>query len=765
MTAVRSSDAPKSNGAWLGRRISRADGVAKVTGKADYAAEHDPAGVVHATVVESTVASGRIRTLDARAAQRMPGVLRILTHTDGKQLKSCPMVPAGSVMESFLPLQDDRIRYSGQPIALVIAETLEQATEAARLVRVDYEAQPWVSDIDDPAAKTIEIPGPAASDSHRGDARDALATAAVRVEGIYTTSREYNCPMEPLATIASWDSAGSLTVWQPSQWAEGARRAFSDWFAIPMEKVRVISPYVGGGFGAKVSAHADAALAALAAREMRLPVKLELTRPQNFTGHGLRPAIRQKLALGASADGKLQALTHENVNETSFDDVYVEGGGATAKVMYAVPNLDATQKLVRINSFTPSWKRAPGEAIGAYALESAMDELAYALHLDPIELRLRNYADVDPETKKPWSTRRLREAYAAGAEAFGWARRSPAPRSMRDGHQLIGWGMAGGAFPNVHTPGEARVTIFADGSVEVASSAAEIGNGTYTIVGQTAADALGVPFAQVHVKLGDTSLPRAPVAGVSQIANLLTGAVHKSALAAREELLAIAANHKASPFKKKRANDFTIKDGKIAPTDGSAKAITFAELMQAVGRNRIDVTRDTMPAGKTSEEERRAAFNSFKYMAPPTNDYSTYAWCAQFVEVRVDEDYRTIRVSRMVGAFDSGWLYNPQLVESQWKGGMIMGLGEALLEAVHVDRRYGRITNNNLAEYIVPVNADIPDIKVISVGEPDHHASALGGKTVGEIGAVGTAAAIANAVFHATGTRVRDLPITMEKLM
>ena len=764
MMAVSSSGARKGNGAFLGRGLSRADGAAKVTGKADYALEHDLSGGVHAAVVESTVASGRIRKIDAEAAKKMPGVLRILTHTDGKRLKSCPMVPAGSVMESFLPLQDDRIRYSGQPIALVIASTLEQASEAARHVSVDYEIQPPVSDIDDPAAKTIEIPG-AAADSHRGDARGALATAAVRVEAIYTTPREYACPMEPLATIASWDQAGNLTVRQPSQWVEGARRAFSDWFAIPMEKVRVISPYVGGGFGSKVGAHADAALAALAAREMQLPVKLALTRPQNFTGHGLRPAIRQKLTLGASADGKLEALTHENVNETSFDDVYIEGGGATARVMYAVPNLDATQKLVRINSFTPSWKRAPGEAIGAYALESAMDELAYALHLDPIELRLRNYADVDPDTKKPWSTRRLREAYAAGAEAFGWARRSPEPRSMREGHQLIGWGMAGGAFPNVHTPGEASVTILANGSVEVASSAADIGTGTYTILGQTAADVLGVPFASVHVKLGDTSLPRAPVAGVSQIANLMTGAVHKAASAAREELLALAANHKASPFKKTRTNDFTIDDGTIAPTDGSAKAITFAELLQAVGRDRIDVTRDTMPVGKTSEEERRAAFNSFKYMAPPTGDYSTYAWCAQFVEVRVDEDYGTVRVSRMVGAFNSGWLYNPQLAESQWKGGMIMGLGEALLEAVHVDRRYGRITNNNLAEYIVPVNADIPDIKVISVGEPDRHASALGGKTVGEIGVVGAAAAIANAVFHATGKRIRDLPITMEKLM
>jgi xanthine dehydrogenase YagR molybdenum-binding subunit len=675
------------------------------------------------------------------------------------------MVPAGSVMESFLPLQDNRIHYNGQPIALVLAETLELATEAARHLRVDYETAPAISGIDDPSGKTIDVPGAPASNAGRGDAKAALATAAVRVENLYTTPREYNSPMEPLATIASWGADGSLTVWQPSQWVEGARRAYSDWLALPLEKVRVISPFVGGGFGAKVTAHPDSSLAAIASREIGRPVKLALTRPQNFTGHGLRPATRQKIALGASADGKLLALTHDNLNETSFDDVYVEGGGATAKLMYAVPNLSATQQLVRVHSFTPSWKRAPGEAIGAYALESAMDELSYALKLDPIELRLRNYANEDPESKKPWSTRKLREAYAAGAKAFGWERRSPEPRSMRDGRQLIGWGMAGGGFPVVHTPAEARVTILADGSIEVASSGAEIGNGTYTILAQTAADAIGVSFDQVRVRLGDTSLPRAPVAGVSQIANLLTGAVHKTARAAREELLTLAADHKASPFKAMRINDFLIKDGTIAPADGSAEGVTIAELMRMVGRERIEVTRDTMPAGATSEEKRREAFGSFKQMLPPAADYATYSWCAQFAEVRVDEDYGTVRVSRMVGAFDSGKLYNPKLAESQWKGGMIMGLGEALLEAVLVDRRYARITNNNLAEYAVPVNADVPDIEVISVGETDLHASALGGKTVGEIGVVGAAAAIANAVFHATGKRIRDLPITMEKLM
>ncbi len=786
--ADQASAAPSGNGACLGHPLPRIDGVAKVTGQAPYAIENDPAGVAHAAVLASTIAAGRIRQIDASEAQAMPGVLRILTHSDRLQLHSCPMIPEGSVMESFLPLQDERIHYFGQPIGVVIAETIEQATEAVRKIRVDYEPQQAIADINDaagthmhggPSGKTRGGPDDTADahsgdnvqssssvrdDNVRGDPKAALASSAVRVEAVYNTPRASASPLEPLGTIAAWSGDGTLTVWQPSQWVAGAQRTFSEWFGMPVGDIRVIAPFVGGGFGAKVTAHADAALAALAARAVRRPVKLALTRPQTFCGYGPRPAARQTLALGASADGKLQALIHDNLNETSIDDVYTESGSGTAKVMYAVPNLSTADHVVRVNSFTPSWKRAPGEAIGAFALESAMDELAYALKLDPIELRLRNYASEDPQSHKPWSTRRLREAYAAGAEKFGWSRRSPEPRSMRDGRTLIGWGMAGGAFPVVHTPGTARVTIFADGSVAVASSGPDIGTGTYTILGQTVADVLGVPLDQVRVSLGDSSLPLAPVAGVSQISNILTRVVHKTALAAREELVSLAASHSASPLKGMQADQLTVKNGMIMPVAGSGQQLGLADLMRLAGHERLDVVRDTLPDG-ASDGDLRAAVASFRLMQPPSNERSIYDWCAQFVEVRVDEDYGTVRVSRMVGAFDSGRLYNPRLAESQWKGGMIMGLGEALHEAMHVDRRFARVTNDNFAEYMVPVNADIPDIEVISVGEPDMYASPLGGKSVGEIGVVGVAPAIANAVFHATGKRIRDLPIRMENLM
>ncbi|WP_214370861.1 xanthine dehydrogenase family protein molybdopterin-binding subunit [Pseudonocardia sp. H11422] len=612
MVATR-SDAPRSDGSFLGRHLPRADGVTKVTGRADYALEHDPPGVVHAAVVESTIPAGRVLRIDTTTAAGMPGVLRILTHADAPSLRPCPLVPEGAVMESFLPLQDDRIHYSGQPIGLVIAETLEQATEAAHQVRVEYESRPAVADLDDPECTSVG--GGAAErnghkdahdqdcvqsattlppDSERGDPRGALDASVVRVEQVYTTPRETASPLEPLGTIAEWGDDGSLTVWLPSQWVEGAHRALADWFDMSVYKVRVVSPFVGGGFGAKVTAHPDASLAAMAASVLSRPVKLALTRPQTFNGYGPRPAIRQRLALGADTGGRLQALIHAGVNETSFADEYVEGGGGTAKVMYAVPNLSTTQGVVKVNSFTPSWKRAPGEAIGAFALESAMDELAHELGMDPIELRLRNYAEQDPQTQKPWSTRRLREAYEAGARAFGWERRSPEPRSMRDGRQLIGWGMAGGAFPVVQTPAEARVTVLDDGSVEVASSGPDIGTGTYTILAQTTADVVGVPIDRVRVQLGDTSLPGAPVAGVSQIANSLTGAVSRAATAARDELVALAMDHEQSPLRTARADDLVIRDGMIAHSQGSAQ-VTIAELLRRVGTRTIEVTGDTLP--------------------------------------------------------------------------------------------------------------------------------------------------------------------------
>ncbi len=429
----------------LGNALSRVDGVVKVTGQADYTAEHDPPGTAHAVLITSQIPSGRIRNIDTSFAEIMPGVIGIVSQANAMALKPCPPIPEGSVIETFLPFQDDLIRYAGQPVAAIIAETQEEASEAARYVYVDYAVRLAVADIDDPNIKPPEL-SPAGSS--RGDAIKAFAASPVRIEQTYTTPREYNAPIEMHATLAVWGKDGTLTVWEPSQWVEGARRALSHWFSLSFGKVRVISPFVGGGFGAKVALHAHAAVAAMAAKQTGRPVKLSLTRAQNFTGHGGRPATKQTVSLGADRDGRLRAIMHSNVNETSIDDVYVESGADVARLTYASPAFSASGGTAAANIITPGWMRAPGEAVGAFALECAIDELACQLKIDPIELRLRNWAEQDPSTGKPWSTRKLREAYDVGARAFGWAHRSPEPRSMRKGRELTGWGMAGGTSRN-----------------------------------------------------------------------------------------------------------------------------------------------------------------------------------------------------------------------------------------------------------------------------------------------------------------------------
>jgi xanthine dehydrogenase YagR molybdenum-binding subunit len=745
----------------LGTRLSRTDGPVKVTGQARYAIEQKLDNLAYGVVVQSTQPAGRVTAIDIMAAKAAPGVLEIYTPQNPLKISPTKLyTEGGAATELFLPLQDDVIRFNGQHIAIVIAETLEQATEAAHMLKAEYEAGEPIFDLNDQKAK----PQPVADLTVEwGNAVEALATAEVKVDVTYTTAREYNAPMEPHACIAAWDG-DKLTVWEPSQWVGGARSVISEWMAIDPANVRVISPYVGGGFGSKIAPHPHVALACAAARELRRPVKVSLTRPQTFTGLGGRPATRQTLSLGATRDGKLVSIVQEGWNETAIDDIHVEPCNAATASMYATPNLSSRHSVVPVHTVKPSWKRAPGDNPSVYALESAMDELAYALDMDPIELRLVNWADQDRRSQKPWSTRRLREAYAAGAEAFGWSKRNPVPRSMREGRELIGWGMAAGTYPRLSTASEAKVIVHATGKVEVLSAGTDIGTGTYTILAQTAAEVLGIPVVDVTVKLGDTNLPRSAVAGGSQQANNLAGAVDKAAKAAREALLALAANDARSPLQNSRQNDLTFENGLIRPSRRPSGGIGIAELLKAVGRDRIEVEGNTFSPDAT-EDDKRAADRSFAQMKSASDGgISAHSWSAQFVEVRVDEDFGTIRVKRMVAAFDCGRIFNPKLAESQWIGGMVMGLGQTLLEEGFVDPRDGRIVNANFADYAVPVNADVPDIITLSVGVPDLQATPLGGKGVGEIGVVGVAAAIGNAVFHATGKRIRSLPITLEKL-
>lgn len=748
--------------AGLGAAPPRADGPLKVSGRATYAVEHRMERLAHAVIVQSTVPAGRVVGTETGAARAVPGVLAVYTVGAAPRIAKAEVFSkGGAATENFLPLQDDLVRWNGQHVALVVAETFEQATEAAALVRVEYQESKAV--VDPEAAGAGRTPLDKLSVAW-GDAQAALDAAPVRVEGVYTTPREYNLPIEPHACIAAWEG-DSLTVWEPSQWVAGARSIIADWMGVGVENVRVVSPFVGGAFGCKVSPHPHVALACAAAREIGRPVKLALTRPQTFTGYGGRPRTHQRLSLGADRNGRLVSVVHDGWNETAIDDVHVEPCNAVTPIMYAVPNLASRHSLAPVNTVNPGWFRAPGENPSAFAIETAMDELAHALGMDPLELRLRNYAEFDQQAKLPWTTRRLREAYAAGAEVFGWSQRSHQPRSMREGRELIGWGMASGTYPVRRSAGDAEVVVKDDGSVEVRSAGIDMGTGTYTILAQAAAEVLTMPAGRVRVVLGDTDLPLAPLAGGSQLANLLVAAVDKAARAARERLLDLAANDPRSPLSGARANDLVLSDGHVRPARNASKGIFVGDLIRALGDGPLVARADTFKPGAT-EDDRRLTNQTFQRMIAPTDGgVSAHAWSAQFVEVRVDEDFGTVRVRRMVGAFDSGRVYNPRLARSQWMGGMIMGLGQALLEEGSTDPRTGRIVNASLADYLVAVNADVPEITTLSVGVPDLTATALGGKAVGELGIVGVAAAIGNAVFHATGRRVRDLPITLEKLI
>ena len=746
----------------VGGRLSRVDGPAKITGAAKYAFEQQLEGLTHAVLVGATIAAGKVSAIDSRAAETAPGVLAVLTPDTIMELKGASdWFGNPSPQPTYNPLARE-VSYSGQHIAAVVAETFEQAVAAAALLKVWYDETPAIVDLSDgKAGDGIPID---AMTKEWGDAQAAFAAAPVRICAAYNTPREFQAAMEPHGLIARWEG-DELTIWEPSQWLDGMARTYAEWFGVPFENVRLVSPYIGGGFGSKALALAHSAVAAAAAKMLGRPVKLVLNRPQNFTSYGGRAATRQTVAIGADRDGRIQSIVHRGVNETAVDGMWVEPLGSVTSIMYATPNFSSKQNVVRVNTVVPGAKRAPGENPSAFGIECAIDELAYELGIDPLEMRLINYAEQDPHTKKAWSTRQLREAFAAGAEAFGWAKRPPEPRSMRDGHQLIGWGVAAGTYPVRRAHGEAVVKILGDGSVEVESSSIDMGQGTYTILAQTAAETLGVPVERVSVKLGDSHFARAGVTGGSRLAGVMTGAVYKAAGQALDELIGLALSDPRSPFQKLQANTLQVRDGRIASPRGEGPELSIAEFMAAIGRDQIEAKADTLPAS-TTPQERYKNYTTIAMSIPHTEgDWSRYSWCAHFVEVRVDEDFGTVRVSRVVSALDSGRLYNPKLAESQWKGGIIMGIGQALLEEGIVDRRHGRIVNGNFADYMLPTNADVPDIQTISVGIPDPHSSALGGKGVGELAIVGIAPAIANAVFHATGKRVRDLPITLEKLI
>ncbi len=732
----------------VGSALSRVDGPLKVTGKAQYAAEIPVANVAHAVIVTSSAGRGHVLSVEASRAEQVPGVLRVLTHSNAPTLPGAKQKsdPNDRILQL---LQDDEILYSDQPIAIVVAATLESAQEAAASISARYAPVPVSAELtgSSPGAYQPQQAGPAGSaDSTRGNVEQALAKAAVRVDQTYTTPAQNHNPMEPHALTVVWQGDDHVTLYDTSQGIFGVRKKVAGLFGIPVENVRVISRFVGGGFGCKGSPWSHVGLAALAARVVKRPVKLVVTRQQMFSLVGHRPKTIQRLTLAADRAGKLLAMRHEVLSETSRFDEFVEPGAVQTRMLYSCPNVATSHRLLRLDIPTPTFMRAPGESTGTFALESAMDELAVALKLDPLALRLKNYAERDEGEDKPWSSKSLRECYAQAAARFGWAKRTAEPRSMRDGHWLVGYGMASATYPARQSASAAVAKLRKDGSVLVQAGTQDIGTGTYTIMAQIAADALGVPVARVTFELGDTALPETPVSGGSQTASSTGSAVKMAALALREKIIASAIADPQSALHGASPESVTLQGGALSLGADATKQDSLAALVRRSGQAELSA----QASSKVKEERKKHSLHSFG---------------AQFVEVRVDEDTGEVRVARAVGAFAAGKILNPKTARSQFYGGMVWGIGFALEEHTVRDARSGRVVTRDLADYHVPVHADIPALEVISVDEADPYVNEIGAKGIGEIGITGITAAIANAVYHATGKRVRDLPITLDKLI
>ena len=731
--------------AYIGTPTSRIDGPAKVTGAAKYAGEFSAADLAFGSVVQSTIAKGRIARIGTSDALRVEGVLTVLTHENRPRMANKAAAFKDDVAPErgspFRPLYDNKIVFSGQPVALVLAEEWELARFAASLVHIEYEEEAFVSDLQTRRDKAVVVNKP---QKPRGNAAKAYASAAVRHEAEYFIPTEHHNPMELFASTVVWEGNGKLTVYDKTQGVQNVQRYLCSAFRMKPETVRVMSPYMGGGFGAGLRPQYQVALAVLASLALERSVRLVLTRQQMYA-LGYRPATIEHLALGAKTGGTLDAIIHEAIAVTSQYEDFSRNDTAWSGQLYKSANAKYVHRLARLDLPTPADMRAPGAATGIYALECAMDELAVALKLDPLELRLRCHSDRDQNDDVPYTSKKLRECYRQGAEAFGWDKRNPEPRSMRDGGELVGWGMATGIWEALQMETAVRIVLTANGHAEVACAFSDIGTGTYTIMAQVAADLLGLPLDNITVRLGDSTLPHAPVEGGSWTAASVSHAIAKTADALRKELLRLAKKMPNSPLASAKPDGVILADGRLVESTKPHRSVSVADAMRHGSLDRIE----------------RESTNRFK----DNGSHARNTHSAIFAEVKIDEQLGVIRVTRVVNAVAAGRILNTKTAHSQIMGSVVWGIGMALHEETLVDHNFGRVMNANIAEYHVPVNADVHDIEVIFVDEPDDMVNPLGIKGVGEIGIVGVAAAIANAIYHATGKRVRDLPITLDKLL
>jgi len=740
----------------VGTPVTRVEGRAKVTGATRYSAEVAYPDIAHLAIVGATIPSGRIVAIDTQDALMAEGVLAVLTHQEMPRIAAPPhllpsLLGGAAPGESFFPMQDETVHYAGQPVALVVADSHEQAQHAVSLVDVTYDAAPSVTTIAQGRSAAYEaerlfgglMPGRAG----RGDVEAGLAQADVRVDVTCSMAANHHNALEAPSTIACWDGDGMLTLHDSTMGVRATQQTVAALLGLPVSHVRVLTQAVGGGFGSKAMVWPHVTLTAMAARHVGRPVKLMLTRPQMFSATGHREQQEQRVVLGATRSGRLTAIRHEKLSVTSPFDDWAEPATGVSSQLYACDNFEGVHRLIKGNTMTPTFTRGPGETVGMYVLETAMDELAYELGVDPVDLRLRTRAPVDPQGH-PWSSDGLEECLRRGAERFGWADRDPAPRTARDGDWLVGTGMAVAAYPVAFfmPPQRARARVYADGSAVVQTSTQEIGTGVLTMATQVGADALGVSLHAMEVQAGDSDLPNSTAAVGSAGAGMVSSAVHAAGAALRSQLVATAIADEQSPLHGLSHGSVTVAAGRMTSTERRGSSDSYVDVL---ARNHM------------SDAE---AIGTWR---PPPLDtpHGLMTFGAQFAEVAVDPELGLVRVRRLAGAFAPGRVLNPLLARSQLMGGMLWGLGQALLEGNHMDPRFGRWSASNLAEYLVPVNADAPDVTIDFVDTRDDVVGPLGAKGVGEIGQVGVAAAITNAVFHATGRRIRQLPITPELAM
>jgi xanthine dehydrogenase YagR molybdenum-binding subunit len=765
---------PKAN---QGQPEPRIEARLKVTGQASYAADIPLSNMAYGVLVTSDIARGRVRSIDLDAAKATPGVLDIVSYGDmggTENPQFCPLSYSSFVIEtpqfgaagytSLGPLHDRTIWHDGQIIALVVADTLEAAQEAARKVKAEYEVQRPSGHLNSPGTETIPAVGHAPKPKENpsaGDFNGAFQSAPVKFEADYRTPTQTHNPIELFSTTASW-TGKQLTIYEPTQYLYGLRGEIARQFRMDPADVRVIAPYVGGGFGSKAGGTPRTAIVALAAKRLNRPVLCVVSRAQAYTTEPYRAPTRQRIRIGATPDGKITAFSHEGWELTSRTDNYVVAGTEVTTRLYGYGSVASDVTLVKADRQTPFSMRSPPEVPYVFAVESAIDELAYKLGMDPIELRRVNDTDKEPIHGKPFTSRHLMDCYDQADQAFGWSSRNPKPGSMRDGDWLIGMGCATAVYPTLVAPATARVRLRSDGDVLVQSASQEIGTGIRTVAGQMAAEQLGASFDRVKVETGDTNLPPAPVSGGSNSTASVCSAVLVACQQIQDRLFRAAVASNSGPLAGRNPADLAIRSGEVVAKGGASQKLR--DVFGLLHAGAIEEYGEFIPDGAPPDAVQQLYEGKFTMAGGPVGKKAKYAYGAEFVEVRIHARTGEIRVPRLVGAFAAGRIMNTRTARSQLMGGLIWGMSAALLEATEIDERAARTVNRDLQDYFIPVNGDVQEVQVILLPEVDHEVNPAGVKGLGELGNVGTNAAVANAVFHATGNRIRYLPI-LENLL